>query len=58
MQMNQRLSESTRSSCRRASQHSFLSSSSQVEVSDGGDVSGMVPGHVNDRLIEISRTEV
>jgi pantetheine-phosphate adenylyltransferase len=37
-------------------QHSFLSSSLVREVARfGGDVSGMVPSNVNDRLVETFR---
>lgn len=52
-QMNQRLSGIDTFFLSTSPQHSFLSSSLVREVARfGGDVSGMVPGNVNDRLVE------
>jgi len=52
-QMNQRLTGIDTFFLSTAPQHSFLSSSLVKEVARfGGDVSGMVPKHVNDRLLE------
>jgi pantetheine-phosphate adenylyltransferase len=52
-QMNQRLSSIDTFFISTSPQHSFLSSSLVKEVARfGGDVSGMVPKHVNDRLLE------
>ena len=53
-QMNQRLSGIDTFFLSTSPQHSFLSSSLVREVARfGGDVSGMVPKHVNDRLVEM-----
>src|SRR3982074_1023553 len=55
-QMNQRLSGIDTFFLSTSPQYSFLSSSLVREVARfGGDVSGMVPKHVNDRLIEMYR---
>ena len=55
-QMNQRLSGIDTLFLSTAPQYSFLSSSLVREVARfGGDVSGMVPKHVNDRLVEMFR---
>jgi pantetheine-phosphate adenylyltransferase len=55
-QMNQRLSGIDTFFLSTSPQHSFLSSSLVREVARfGGDVSGMVPGNVNDRLVETFR---
>ena len=52
-QMNQRLSSIDTFFLSTSPQHSFLSSSLVKEVARfGGDVSAMVPKHVNDRLLE------
>jgi pantetheine-phosphate adenylyltransferase len=52
-QMNQRLSGIDTFFLSTSPQHSFLSSSLVREVARfGGDVSGMVPANVNDRLVE------
>jgi pantetheine-phosphate adenylyltransferase len=52
-QMNQRLSGIDTFFLSTSPQHSFLSSSLVKEVARfGGDVSAMVPKHVNDRLLE------
>jgi pantetheine-phosphate adenylyltransferase len=52
-QMNQRLSGIDTFFLSTSPQYSFLSSSLVREVARfGGDVSGMVPKHVNDRLVE------
>jgi pantetheine-phosphate adenylyltransferase len=52
-QMNQKLTGIDTFFLSTAPQHSFLSSSLVKEVARfGGDVSGMVPKHVNDRLLE------
>jgi pantetheine-phosphate adenylyltransferase len=52
-QMNQRLSGIDTFFLSTSPQHSFLSSSLVREVARfGGDVSGMVPKNVNDRLVE------
>ena len=52
-QMNQRLSDIDTFFISTSPQHSFLSSSLVREVARfGGDVSSMVPKHVNDRLLE------
>ena len=57
-QMNQRLSGIDTFFLSTSPQHSFLSSSLVKEVARfGGDVSGMVPSHVNDRLVEMFRKE-
>jgi len=57
-QMNQRLSGIDTFFLSTSPQHSFLSSSLVREVARfGGDVSGMVPKNVNDRLIEKFRGE-
>ena len=56
-QMNQRLSGIDTFFLSTSPQHSFLSSSLVREVARyGGDVSGMVPKHVNDRLVETFRS--
>ena len=56
-QMNQRLTGIDTFFLSTAPQHSFLSSSLVKEVARfGGDVSGMVPKHVNDRLLELFST--
>ena len=53
-QMNQRLSGIDTFFLSTSPQHSFLSSSLVREVARfGGDVSGMVPSNVNDRLVEL-----
>ena len=53
-QMNQRLSGIDTFFLSTSPQHSFLSSSLVKEVARyGGDVSAMVPKHVNDRLVEM-----
>ena len=59
-QMNQKLSGIDTFFLSTSPQYSFLSSSLVVEVARfGGDVSAMVPKHVNDRLIErFSRKEM
>ena len=55
-QMNQRLSGIDTFFLSTSPQHSFLSSSLVREVARfGGDVSGMVPKNVNDRLVETFR---
>ena len=55
-QMNQRLSGIDTFFLSTSPQYSFLSSSLVREVARfGGDVSGMVPKHVNDRLVEMFR---
>jgi len=55
-QMNQRLSGIDTFFLSTSPQYSFLSSSLVREVARfGGDVSGMVPKHVNDRLVELFR---
>jgi pantetheine-phosphate adenylyltransferase len=57
-QMNQRLSGIDTFFLSTSPQYSFLSSSLVREVARfGGDVSGMVPKHVNDRLVELFRKE-
>jgi pantetheine-phosphate adenylyltransferase len=57
-QMNQRLSGIDTFFLSTSPQHSFLSSSLVKEVARfGGDVSGMVPPHVNQRLVEMFRKE-
>jgi len=57
-QMNQRLSGIDTFFLSTSPQHSFLSSSLVREVARfGGDVSGMVPKHVNDRLVETFRAQ-
>ena len=57
-QMNQRLSGIDTFFLSTAPQYSFLSSSLVREVARfGGDVSGMVPEHVNERLRERFRAE-
>ena len=57
-QMNQRLSGIDTFFLSTSPQHSFLSSSLVREVARfGGDVSGMVPKNVNDRLIETFRSQ-
>jgi pantetheine-phosphate adenylyltransferase len=57
-QMNQRLSGIDTFFLSTSPQHSFLSSSLVREVARyGGDVSGMVPKHVNDRLVETFRSQ-
>ena len=57
-QMNQRLSGIDTFFLSTSPQHSFLSSSLVREVARyGGDVSGMVPKHVNDRLVETFRIQ-
>ncbi len=56
-QMNQRLSGIDTFFLSTSPQYSFLSSSLVREVARfGGDVSGMVPQHVHDRLIEAFRS--
>jgi pantetheine-phosphate adenylyltransferase len=56
-QMNQRLSGIDTFFLSTSPQHSFLSSSLVREVARfGGDVSGMVPKNVNDRLVETFRS--
>ena len=55
-QMNQRLSGIDTFFLSTSPRYSFLSSSLVREVARfGGDVSGMVPKHVNDRLVEMFR---
>ena len=55
-QMNQRLSGIDTFFLSTSPRYSFLSSSLVREVARfGGDVSGMVPKHVNDRLVEMYR---
>jgi len=55
-QMNQRLTGIDTFFLSTSPQYSFLSSSLVREVARfGGDVSGMVPKHVNDRLVELFR---
>jgi pantetheine-phosphate adenylyltransferase len=57
-QMNQRLSGIDTLFLSTSPQYSFLSSSLVREVARfGGDVSGMVPKNVNDRLVELFRKE-
>ena len=57
-QMNQRLSGIDTFFLSTSPQHSFLSSSLVREVARfGGDVSGMVPRNVNDRLVETFRRD-
>ena len=57
-QMNQRLSGIDTFFLSTSPQHSFLSSSLVREVARfGGDVSGMVPKNVNDRLLETFRSQ-
>ena len=57
-QMNQRLSGIDTFFLSTSPQHSFLSSSLVREVARfGGDVSGMVPKNVNDRLVETFRIQ-
>jgi pantetheine-phosphate adenylyltransferase len=57
-QMNQRLSGIDTFYLPTSPQYSFLSSSLVREVARfGGDVSGMVPDHVNERLVERFRAE-
>ena len=57
-QMNQRMSGIDTFFLSTSPQHSFLSSSLVREVARyGGDVSGMVPKNVNDRLVETFRTQ-
>ena len=57
-QMNQRLSGIDTFFLSTSPQHSFLSSSLVKEVARfGGDVSAMVPKHVNDRLLELFAQE-
>jgi pantetheine-phosphate adenylyltransferase len=57
-QMNQRLSGIDTLFLSTSPQHSFLSSSLVKEVARfGGDVSGMVPKLVNDRLLEMFEKE-
>ncbi len=57
-QMNQRLSGIDTFFLSTSPQHSFLSSSLVREVARfGGDVSGMVPKNVNDRLVETFRSQ-
>jgi pantetheine-phosphate adenylyltransferase len=57
-QMNQRLSGIDTFFLSTSPQHSFLSSSLVREVARfGGDVSGMVPKNVNDRLVETFRAQ-
>ena len=56
-QMNQRLSGIDTFFLSTSPQYSFLSSSLVREVARfGGDVSGMVPKHVNDRLVDLFRS--
>ena len=56
-QMNQRLSGIDTFFLSTSPQHSFLSSSLVREVARfGGDVSSMVPPHVNERLVELFRS--
>jgi pantetheine-phosphate adenylyltransferase len=55
-QMNQRLSGIDTFFLSTSPRYSFLSSSLVLEVARfGGDVSSMVPKHVNDRLVELFR---
>ena len=57
-QMNQRLSGIDTFFISTSPQHSFLSSSLVREVARfGGDVSSMVPQHVDDRLVEMFPAE-
>ena len=57
-QMNQRLSGIDTFFIATSPQHSFLSSSLVKDVARfGGDVSGMVPPAVNERLLEMFRTK-
>ncbi len=57
-QMNQRLSGIDTFFLSTSPQHSFLSSSLVREVARfGGDVSAMVPKHVNERLVEMYRAK-
>ncbi len=57
-QMNQKLSGIDTFFLSTSPQYSFLSSSLVREVARfGGDVSAMVPKHVNDRLIELFRAK-
>jgi pantetheine-phosphate adenylyltransferase len=57
-QMNQKLSGIDTFFLSTSPQHSFLSSSLVREVARfGGDVSGMVPSHVNERLVELFRSK-
>ena len=57
-QMNQRLTGIDTFFLSTSPQYSFLSSSLVREVARfGGDVSGMVPNHVNDRLLELFAKE-
>jgi pantetheine-phosphate adenylyltransferase len=57
-QMNQRLTGIDTFFLSTSPQYSFLSSSLVREVARfGGDVSGMVPKNVNDRLVELFRTK-
>src|SRR5262245_26278115 len=57
-QMNQRLSGIDTFFIATSPQHSFLSSSLVKDVARfGGDVSGMVPHPVNERLVEMFRTK-
>ena len=57
-QMNQRLSGIDTFFVSTSPQYSFLSSSLVREVARfGGDVSAMVPKHVNDRLVELFRSK-
>ena len=57
-QMNQKLAGIDTFFLSTSPQYSFLSSSLVREVARfGGDVSGMVPKHVHDRLIERFRAE-
>jgi len=57
-QMNQRLSGIDTLFLSTSPQHSFLSSSLVKEVARfGGDVSGMVPPLVNERLVEMSQAK-
>jgi pantetheine-phosphate adenylyltransferase len=57
-QMNQKLSGIDTFFLSTSPQHSFLSSSLVREVARfGGDVSGMVPKHVNERLVELFRSK-
>jgi pantetheine-phosphate adenylyltransferase len=57
-QMNQQLSGIDTFFLSTSPQYSFLSSSLVREVARfGGDVAGMVPPHVNDRLVELFRAK-
>jgi pantetheine-phosphate adenylyltransferase len=57
-QMNQKLSGIDTFFLSTSPQHSFLSSSLVREVARfGGDVSGMVPSHVNERLVELFQSK-